>query len=119
MKLNPEVKADWLAALRSGEYPQGRRQLKTTQGSYCCIGVLCDISGMGVWSPEADEDCGSSYLMRDHTGTYRAWATAPAPVRDWAVAEHGNGEEWEALVKLNDYDRLSFEEIATYIEATL
>lgn len=119
MKLNPEVKAKWLAALRSGDYTQGRKQLKTPAGDYDCIGVLCDISGMGEWSPEADEDGGSSYLVRYNNETYRAWATAPLPVRDWAVETHDMGEEWEALVKLNDHNRLSFEEIATYIEAHL
>lgn len=34
----------WVAALRSGEYKQGRTQLKWGD-TYCCLGVLCEISG--------------------------------------------------------------------------
>jgi hypothetical protein len=41
-KMNPEVKAKWLAALRSGEYAQAKARLKTNSG-YCCLGVLCDL----------------------------------------------------------------------------
>lgn len=119
MKLNPDVKAKWLAALRSGEYSQGRRQLRTPTGGYCCIGVLCDISGMGEWREAMDREAGYDYVGVGHQGTYRAWSHAPAIVRDWAVETHDMGDEWETLIKLNDYNKLSFEEIATYIEAHL
>lgn len=34
----------WLAALRSGEYPQGRGFL-CYSGKYCCLGVLSKIQG--------------------------------------------------------------------------
>lgn len=30
----------WDAALRSGEYKQGRLKLQTSDGLYCCLGVL-------------------------------------------------------------------------------
>lgn len=42
MSMNPEVKAKWVAALRSGEYKQGREQLKYGN-EFCCLGVLCDL----------------------------------------------------------------------------
>lgn len=42
--MTPELKAKWIAALRSGEYPQGRKRLKSSDG-YCCLGVLCAITG--------------------------------------------------------------------------
>jgi len=37
-----ETMKKWLEALRSGEYKQGRRFLKTEEG-YCCLGVLQDV----------------------------------------------------------------------------
>jgi hypothetical protein len=47
MGMNPEVKALWLDALRSGEYKQGQGRLRKTEDdgtfSYCCLGVLCDL----------------------------------------------------------------------------
>lgn len=45
--LKPEIKAQWLTALRSGEYAQGQGKL-TTIGQEgrrdCCLGVLCDLA---------------------------------------------------------------------------
>lgn len=40
--LNPEFKAKWLVALRSGDYPQGRNHLRSEQG-FCCLGVAADL----------------------------------------------------------------------------
>ncbi len=66
-RMNPEIKALWLEALRSGKYKQGRghlynkRTLRRKSGEvkakeikeYCCLGVLCDIhrkvTGTGKW----------------------------------------------------------------------
>jgi hypothetical protein len=41
--MNPEIKAKWVAALRSGEYKQGLGYLCDTDYNYCCLGVLTDI----------------------------------------------------------------------------
>ena len=46
-----EARAKWVKALRSGEYSQGRYSLKIDD-DYCCLGVLCDISGLGRWEPD-------------------------------------------------------------------
>lgn len=40
MKL--EIKEKWVAALRSGEYKQGKSMLRVDD-SYCCLGVLCEL----------------------------------------------------------------------------
>lgn len=40
--MNAEVKAKWVAALRSGEYKQAVRCLRSEDG-FCCLGVLDDI----------------------------------------------------------------------------
>lgn len=35
----------WVAALRSGEYQQGRGSLRTPADRFCCLGVACDLYG--------------------------------------------------------------------------
>jgi hypothetical protein len=53
----PTVIKLWLAALRSGEYSQGRKHLKEG-GSFCCLGVLCDLAskrGSGKWEALNDK----------------------------------------------------------------
>jgi hypothetical protein len=42
-RMNPEWKAKWVAALRSGEYKQGRHFLRKIDDTFCCLGVLCDL----------------------------------------------------------------------------
>lgn len=45
--MNPELKAMWIAALRSGEFDQGRGKLRNDNG-YCCLGVLAVIQGAAL-----------------------------------------------------------------------
>src|ERR1700722_19140718 len=53
-KMDPALKAKWVAALRSGEYKQGDGKLHNrTDDSYCCLGVLC--RAMGAQFTEATE----------------------------------------------------------------
>lgn len=40
--MNLEVKKDWLDALRSGNYKQGKTFLYR-DNVFCCLGVLCEI----------------------------------------------------------------------------
>jgi hypothetical protein len=44
MELGPNQKR-WIAALRSGEYKQGRFTL-CHDDEYCCLGVACDVFGI-------------------------------------------------------------------------
>lgn len=43
--IDPQFKADWIAALRSGRYPQTTGRLKDAFG-YCCLGVACALRGV-------------------------------------------------------------------------
>jgi len=46
--MNPEIKAQWVAALRSGDYQQGKGALhQYSTGNpdlFCCLGVLCHLA---------------------------------------------------------------------------
>ena len=39
------LRQQWIEALESGKYPQGRFFLKN-RGLYCCLGVLCEVAGL-------------------------------------------------------------------------
>ena len=41
--MNKEWKEKWIAALRSGEYVQGKKVLRNGKDEFCCLGVLCDL----------------------------------------------------------------------------
>lgn len=70
--MKPEIKTKWIAALRSGEYKQGKMFLKHAD-EYCCLGVLCDLhckeTGM-QWESDGSY-CGELKVLPDEV---RAWA---------------------------------------------
>ena len=84
----------WLAALRSGEYEQATGELRDAVG-FCCLGVACDISGVGKWE-------GPNYYPR------RGMSRRHFPPYHVATL-FGIDEELEnALSELNDADRPGF-----------
>lgn len=66
--MNAEMKAKWTAALRSGNYVQGKHVLKTSNGRFCCIGVLGDIQGVD-WDGVADRTTCNLPTDALHAGT--------------------------------------------------
>jgi hypothetical protein len=118
----PEVKAKWLAALRSGEYTQAQERLKTYEGCFCCLGVLTDLynkeTGKGEWTPEDEGVVFSS--GGDEEGTVlpdevRIWAGLPICNPGVKVGDPDSPYN-ESLAELNDAGMV-FGEIADKIEA--
>ena len=102
--MDATIAKQWVEALRSGKYKQGKLSLKDGDG-YCCLGVLCDIS------PYKAINSFDLYL--------------PDIVRVWAKIWSRNGrlkstvrhrnQELSSLVGANDFG-MSFDEIADIIE---
>lgn len=45
--MDKKLKAEWVAALRSGKYKQAKGKLLNPKtGGMCCLGVLCHICGV-------------------------------------------------------------------------
>lgn len=116
-KMNPEVKAKWTAALRSGDYQQGRGGL-LKDGKYCCLGVLCDIAvqeGVLAEPTVAGED---GWFFFDGAGSLpplsvSEWAGLPSPSPMIGTAVPDRASEW------NDSYAASFTEIADMIDTSL
>ena len=97
--MNPDVKAAWVAALRSGAYTQGTGMLRRDLGGkveHCCLGVLHEVMRPGEPVPAA------GWLPT------RLVYEAGLPRH-----EHAN------LVSLNDRCGYDFSQIAAYVEARL
>lgn len=52
----------WANALRSGDYKQGRGQLRTEQNKFCCLGVLCNLHALAHPEIAAKQSRKDSYL---------------------------------------------------------
>ena len=113
--MNAAVKEKWLAALESGDYPQGKFALKEAQNgvvSYCCLGVLCEVAvAEGVISEAAPREDSPTYIFNGST------AYLPTKVMEWAgLTSHAGDLEEEnvCLTRLND-NGVPFAEIAEVI----
>ena len=75
--MNKRIKKLWIKALTSGEYQQGKEQLRDGD-KFCCLGVLCDL-----YSKETGTQWeGETFLGRDEV--------LPEPVWSWAGLEGGD-----------------------------
>jgi hypothetical protein len=112
--VNPELKAEWVAALRGGEYEQGQGCLHSEDGAKCCLGVLCDVMGK-KWKKEL---FGWKKVVAGYKG-----GNYKFPPRG-VTKEAGLSEsDCEQLTRRNDglcgFHQHSFPEMADYIEANL
>lgn len=91
-------KKKWVEALRSGKYKQGLGQLRYGRGNnerYCCLGVAACL-----------------------LGTIDTYFNGVGSLYDKDVlAIQLSVEDEDSLIDLNDGEKLTFEEIAYYIEA--
>lgn len=143
-RMDPDVKDEWVNALRSGEYIQGQRVLKSGPNSYCCLGVLCAIHGRhqdafvdfekdarGEWGYPFKGQCekGKAYLLPPdivyewsglkvtRPDDKRMCATVNTPVDDPFTVTTCTPAGM--LPSLNDSYGFTFMEIADYIEKYL
>lgn len=106
MTLNPEFKAKWVAALRSGEYKQGVCFLRNARNEFCCLGIAVELMGLN-WQSNLGDCYG--HENSDLLGTLTASERESIGLNDDAHM---------ALFRMNDNGR-SFSEIADWIEANL
>jgi hypothetical protein len=111
---------EWIRALRSGSFPQGKGTLRTPDGEYCCLGILSEIQGR---------------LIKTNIGWVIGWVDGHAPYNSRLSHEnpiynsigpigelqHDDivawflGIQYGSLAGLNDAGA-SFEEISLVIE---
>ena len=119
-KLPPELKVEWLAALRSGNFPQTTGRLHSIYG-YCCLGVVCELT-MGrfeekpKWKRE-DQDFVLSYRGGFSEEYFLPWfleeaAGVSRPVQE-LLANLNDGNKDKGIRKH------TFAEIADWIEREL
>ena len=99
----------WVAALRSGQYKQGKNALRRGD-TYCCMGVACDLFDSTHWNEE-------SGYRAPGSGTDNN-IYLPGQIRRWfglndIAGTYGRGE---CLTYHND-NGMSFDEIADLIES--
>lgn len=114
--LNENAKK-WVAALRSGEFKQGRQSLRSAKDEFCCLGVACELATREgvIASPHLDEH-GIEYR---YAGSV---AILPPDVQNWLGISKKLGQYTDAngdsssLASQNDGGS-TFAQIADLIES--
>lgn len=128
--MEPQLKSEWITALRSGEYKQNSGVLKGVivtlgDGEYieddqeighCCLGVLCEVlakQGVGEWGTDGvtfffGNDSYSTSLTGDLVNSKKL-------LTDIGLSEASQ----DRLISMNDVERRNFDEIADHIEEYL
>lgn len=116
--MNEDIKAAWVKALRSGEYGQGTGHLRDKDEKFCCLGVLCDVVKKDERSPFHKAWAwffgASSWIFgMPEERTAGSNAFLPEEVREWVGLGSGHTS---TLMRMNDFEHRSFNEIADWIE---
>ena len=125
LDMNPELRAQGCAALRSGDYPQTTQALYRHQdeqrhpAGYCCLGVLTDL-----WLKAGhDEMVPDEYADDPHSSEISVWDNTEGclsePVKRWAGLDSTDPELRPGLhgnaVMIND-GGATFTEIADLLD---
>ena len=102
-----------VAALRSGKYRQGMNQLKKDD-KFCCLGVACDISGLGDWEGDTyyTEGDASKIVMPVEVKNYYGFHSRRGTMRTIYI----ENKEYPSLLHINDEGH-NFSVIADIIES--
>lgn len=107
-----KLQKKWLKALRSGRYRQTTSSLcELESGSYCCLGVAARVCGVPKSQLLDITDLSKKPCLLKVKERLR--------LRDSnGLLLHGHGPKatYQSLTNVNDYERLTFDEIADFIE---
>lgn len=108
--MKKEIKDKWVAALRSGDYEQGKYKAKIGN-KYCCLGVLIDVFLKEKGLTWLDRTTTKAFMGEDAIN-YAQSVYLPKDVADWAALKTPIG----VYGKMNDFQNKTFNEIADFIE---
>jgi len=102
-KLPEPFRTDWIKALRSGGYKQGKGCLyRATDDSYCCLGIAEKVCGTNL-----NASAGMPY-------SYQLGSISQVPN---ILKQRGTRDQLVGIVSRMNDSRVSFIEIADWLEA--
>ena len=124
MAVNKDIMRQWAEALESGKYGQTHGKLGDGQGSFCCLGVLCEIA--------VKDDAIQPPVYEAEEGQIRYGfeaAILPTSVQNWSGLTESNplldvpeelsySHDTETAINLNDDYDFDFLKIAACVRYT-
>jgi hypothetical protein len=116
MKMPKKLKAEWIKALRSGEYKQTKEVLCNNEGGFCCLGVLEHIVLDG--EVEAKNDI----FLEQPTVSFWKYAGIKLDKDDRNKVAKDIDTQVETLMYMNDGtygDKKTFKQISVWIDENI
>lgn len=108
--MDTQLYDEWVAALRSGKYPQERGKLHNPDGTFCCLGVLCEVLvGKQIVTRNG---WGYQFDTQDEQGHIWMTTTLQEPILHMVGLGYA---DMAKLINMNDDDDKSFPEIADWL----
>lgn len=102
---------EWVPALQSGKYQQGRAALRPENDAYCCLGVACDLLNDEAWSVR-DTDLNTIWRLTDNPSS-PLYSVAPS----WKLPSGLlPALVQQVFVDMNDMHNFTFDDIAHVLE---
>ena len=123
--MNNDVLKDWVEALRSDKYRQGKNFLNVNNEKFCCFGVLCEIGKNKVVVEKKaigdiiNEDDEGNTIRIPLIGYDGYTCDLPNSIAELVGFDRRCRDVQRRLVHMNDDNNNSFSEIADYIEEHL
>lgn len=130
--MNPEIKAKWTAALRSGEFKQGSNMLHSIdsdnpeQFKHCCLGVLCELhqreTGDGEWvfgRYVTGHNESSGVVLTPTVAKWAGLMTSYTKLMQGVNPDLTDGNEVHWASAWNDDHGATFDQIADMIDRSL
>ena len=111
------TRKEWVAALRSGEYPQTKGYLwadgsdrfvndtKPVPKGYCCLGVACVIAGVDLTNYET-EDLGTTDFANVDADDLNVWLDLNEEVRHRLGTLNDGGKSFSEIADLIEQNRI-------------
>ena len=126
-RLDPEVKAKWLAALRSGRWPQttGNLRILVEDPDYppvglCCLGVLCEVAIESGFPLDRDESTpNAGYCATNSSSEQQDYRTTelPSSVAEWAGLGTEGAERHNPRVSVEVIEQVTSRKVAARDDA--
>ena len=114
--MESKMKKKWIKALRSGDYDQTDQKMVSHDDKFCCLGVLCNISGAGEWiEPGNLFNIDWLYLVEINGVKHSHFGHVPDKYAD----SIGLSESDQVMLANMNDDGDPFSKIADYIEEYL
>ena len=108
----------WVGLLRSEAYKQGKKVLRTSADTFCCLGVACDSYDPKGWTDKMNLSHATRWSWRENASSLPVEVMTYYGLQSpcgWFVDANGKKN---SLAAMND-NNTSFAEIADVIEAEL